>query len=125
VRRHASRLAQTHRHLVVETLNLAGLVRTRRGIARGFADSASALFLTKLETRVRWHGGQLTEAHPHFPSTRRCSACGHVGDRLPLGQRTFHCCRCGFEADRDTNAAINLGQYPGLPLPTSEKPSGS
>ncbi|MEM6927574.1 MAG: RNA-guided endonuclease TnpB family protein [Myxococcota bacterium] len=125
VRRHASRLAQTHSHLVVETLSFTGLVRTRRGIARGFADSAAALFLTKLKTRVGWHGGQLTEAHRHFPSTRRCSACGHVGDRVPLGQRTFHCSRCGFEADRDTNAAINLGQYPGLPLPTSEKPSGS
>lgn len=125
VRRHASRLAQTHSHLVVETLNLAGLVRTRRGIARGFADSAAALFLTKLKTRVRWHGGQLTEAPRHFPSTRRCSACGHVGDRVPLGQRTFHCSRCGFEADRDTNAAINLGQFPGRPLPTSEKPLGS
>jgi len=43
---------------------------------------------------------------------------------VPLGQRTFHCSRCGFEADRDTNAAINLGQYPRLTLPTSEKALG-
>ncbi|MEO0605755.1 MAG: transposase [Myxococcota bacterium] len=69
-------------------------------------------------------GGIVIEADRHFPSTRRCSSCGHAGEALALDQRVFRCQACGFEADRDTNAAINLAQFPNLPLPTSEKPSG-
>ena len=47
-----------------------------------------------------------------YPSTRRCSACGETGGELPLSERTFHCSSCGHEADRDTNAAVCLAQYP-------------
>lgn len=125
VRRLVSELAKTHGQLVLETLNTQGLMRTSRGMARSLADSAWALFATKLRPKVHWHGGELIEAPRNYPSTRRCSRCGEVGPAVPLSQRQFRCGSCGFEADRDTNAAVNLGQYPSLPLPTSEKPSGS
>lgn len=115
VHRASSRLAKTHGHLVLETLSTAGLMRTR--LARSLADSAWAMFASMLAYKVAWHGGTLTLADRFYPSTRRCSACGDIGEALPLSERTFRCCRCGHVADRDTNAAACLGQYPGLSWP--------
>lgn len=115
VHRVSSRLAQTQGHLVLETLSTAGLMRTR--LARSIADSAWASFARVLEYKLSWRGGTLTLADRYYPSTRRCSACGEVGDAVPLEERTFRCRSCGHEADRDTNAAACLAQYPGLQWP--------
>jgi transposase len=83
-------------------------------LARSVADSAWALFATMLAYKAKWYGAVLTVADRFFPSTRRCSACGEVGEKLPLSERTFRCCHCGHEADRDVNAATNLASYPAV-----------
>ena len=117
--RQSSRLAQTHGHLVIEKLSISGLIKTR--LSRAIADSAWALFGKLLAYKASWYGATLTEADRFYPSTRRCSACGTVGDKLDLAERTFHCSCCGHEADRDhdpgksltrENAAVCLAQYP-------------
>jgi putative transposase len=108
--RHSSRLAQTHSHLVIEQLSISGLIRTR--LARSIADSAWALFGTLLAYKANWYGAELTLADRFYPSTRRCARCSTVGDALSLSERIFRCSSCGHEADRDTNAAACLAQYP-------------
>ncbi len=110
VHRASTRLAKTHGHLVLEELCISGLIRSR--LARAIADSAWALFGTLLTYKASWCGARLTVADRFYPSTRRCSACGVVGGELPLAERTFRCGSCGHEADRDTNAAACLAQYP-------------
>ena len=113
--RESSRLAKTHGRLVIEDLCTIGLMRT--SLARAIADSAWSLFASMLAYKASWYGATLTVADRFFPSTRKCSACGHVGDKLDLSERTFHCSRCGHEADRDTNAAVNLARYVPLAEP--------
>jgi len=108
--RHSSRLAQTHSHLVIEQLSISGLIRTR--LARSIADSAWALFGTLLAYKAAWYGAELTVADRFYPSTRRCARCGMVGEALSLSERIFRCSSCSHEADRDTNAAACLAQYP-------------
>jgi putative transposase len=44
------------------------------------------------------------------PSSKTCSRCGEKKTSLSLSQRVFKCDSCGFEIDRDLNAAINLKQ---------------
>ena len=104
LRRHSSRLAQTHGHLVLEQLSISGLIRTR--LARSIADSAWPLFGTWLAYKAAWYGAELTVADRFYPNTRRCARCGTVGERI------FRCSSCSHEADRDTNAAACLAQYP-------------
>jgi putative transposase len=111
VHRQSSRLAKSHGHLVIEQLCTLGLMRSRH-FARAIADSAWALFATLLTYKVAWYGGVLTTADRFYPSTRCCSACRRVGDKLALSERVFRCSACGHEADRDTNAAACLAQYP-------------
>lgn len=115
IQRTSSRLAKTHGHLVLETLSTSGLMRTR--LARSLADSAWAMFASSLAYIMAWRGGRLMFADRFYPSTRRCSGCGGIGAAIPMWKRTFQCRLCGHEADRDTNAAACLGQYPSLSWP--------
>src|SRR5690606_24124678 len=108
--RHSTQLAQTQGHLVLEQLSIGGLIRTR--LARSIADSAWALFGTLLAYKAAWYGAELTLADRFYPSTRRCAGCGVVGEALSLSEQIFRCSSCGHEADRDTNAAACLAQYP-------------
>jgi IS605 OrfB family transposase len=107
----STRLAKTHGKLVIEDLNVAGLIRNVR-LGRAIGDAAWAEFARQLRYKAAWLGGELVVCDRWFLSTRRCSRCGTVGGPMPLAQRTFRCDACGFVADRDRNAAANLAAWP-------------
>ena len=44
----------------------------------------------------------------YFPSSKRCSNCGHVVEKLPLNIREWDCQEFGSHHDRDINASINI-----------------
>ncbi|WXG41553.1 MAG: RNA-guided endonuclease TnpB family protein [Candidatus Freyarchaeum deiterrae] len=100
-------LARTKSVIGVESLNLAGLLKNHR-LAKQLADAGLGEFFRQLKYKAQWYGGVVVEADPFFPSTKRCSNCGAVKDEMPLSERTYKCESCGFEADRDLNAALNL-----------------
>jgi putative transposase len=65
------------------------------------------------------------EVSSSFPSTQRCSGCGHkLAHKLPLSQRIYRCTNpsCGLVLDRDLNAALNL-QLEGLGIDPKKIPS--
>ena len=43
-----------------------------------------------------------------YPSSQRCSTCGHRDGKKPLKVRAWTCPACGAEHDRDVNAAKNI-----------------
>jgi putative transposase len=106
----STRLTKTHGKLVIEDLNVAGLMRNVR-LGRAIGDAAWAEFGRQLRYKATWLGGELMVCDRWFPSTRGCSRYGTVGRPMPLGQRTFYCGACGLVADRDRNAAANLAAW--------------
>ena len=92
----------------IETLNISGLLKNRRKPAKALSDSALSRFLTMLKYKAERRGIPITEADLFFASSKTCSNCGHKKNDLTLSDRTYHCTECGFESDRDVNAAINL-----------------
>jgi len=102
-------LVRTKPVIVVEDLNVRGLVRGR--LSRPVADAGWGAFRRMLEYKARWYGSQLVIAPRGFPSTRLCSRCGCLGPRMALSERVFRCPGCGLEVDRDLNAALNLRSY--------------
>ena len=102
-----TRLARTYGTVVVERLQMAGLLRNRR-LSRALADAALAELRRQLAYKTAWYGSRLIEADPFYPSSKRCSRCGVVKAALPLWERTFRCDACGCVLDRDVNAARNL-----------------
>ena len=45
-----------------------------------------------------------------FPSSKTCSNCGEVKKNLTLKDRIYNYDSCGFEIDRNLNAAIKMRQ---------------
>ena len=62
----------------------------------------------RLTYKTKLYGSRLAVAKSWRPSSKTCSCCGVVTATLALSQRTVACDDCGFEADRDHNAAVNL-----------------
>jgi len=103
-------LAKTKSVNVVETLNVNGMLKNHC-LAKSIADAAFGEFGRQMEYKCKWYGSLLVRADQFYPSTKRCSGCGHVKDEFPLSERIYECEVCGLVIDRDLNAAKNLEQY--------------
>ncbi|MGH3862612.1 IS607 family element RNA-guided endonuclease TnpB [Actinokineospora sp.] len=103
-------LAGIYGTIVVEDLNVAGMLRNRK-LARHLADACFGEIRRQLDYKTRWNGGLVEVADRWFPSSKTCSACQTVKPKLSLATRVFTCDACGVVLDRDLNAAINLKQY--------------
>ena len=109
-RQTASAIAKSAGTVVVETLNIAGMVRNRR-LAKALSDAAVGGFLRELEWQCVKRGVRLLKAGLWFPSTQICAWCGGSPDeRIGLSERLYRCHLCGWQCDRDRNAALNLQQ---------------
>jgi putative transposase len=108
-----TRLAKTKPVIVLEDLNVAGLVRNRH-VARHVQDQGWAEFQAQLAYKTSWYGSTLLLAPRFYPSSRICSGCGAVRAKLRLSERVYSCKRCGFRIDRDLNASRNLARLPEL-----------
>ncbi len=100
-------LAKSHSKIVIEDLNVSGMMRNRR-LARAIADVGFYEFRRQLEYKCWWYGSQLAIASRTYPSSKLCSGCGHRKKELLLSEREYHCEECGLRIDRDLNAALNL-----------------
>ena len=100
-------LAKTKSVVVLEDLNVSGMVRNGH-LARHIADAGWGAFRRMLEYKSRWYGSMVVVAPRFLPSSKTCSECGHVLESLALSVRQWVCPACGVEHDRDGNAARNL-----------------
>ncbi|WP_405639106.1 RNA-guided endonuclease InsQ/TnpB family protein [Streptomyces sp. NBC_00019] len=102
-----TRLVRENQTLVIEDLTVTNMVRNRP-LARAISDAGWREFRSMLEYKAAWYGREVIAVDRYFPSTRLCSACDTLQERLPLNVRTWTCETCGMAHDRDVNAANNL-----------------
>lgn len=91
--------------LCFETLNLKGMQRLW-GLK--ISDLAFGEFLQKLEWVAKKKHRQVVFIDQWFPSSKNCSCCGHVLEKLDLSIRQWRCPSCQSMNDRDENAAENI-----------------
>ena len=103
----STRLVRENQVIVVEDLNVAGMVRNHC-LARVISDAGWRMLLTFLAYKCAWYGRELIKVDRWFPSSKTCSACGHVVERLSLDVRKWSCPDCKAQHDRDENAARNI-----------------
>ncbi|NUW30092.1 IS200/IS605 family element transposase accessory protein TnpB [Nonomuraea sp. SMC257] len=103
----STRLVRDHDVIVIEDLAVANMVRNRK-LAKAISDCGWGAFRRMLEYKAARHGRQLIVVDRWLPSSKTCSACGHLLTQLPLGIRTWQCPSCGTRHDRDVNAAKNI-----------------
>ena len=92
----------------MESLNARGMMKNHR-LAKSIADvSFHEIRRQKIEYKAAYNGVKVTKADQWYASSKTCSQCGNVVQRLALSQRTYRCECCGAVIDRDLNAALNL-----------------
>ena len=103
-------LSRHFSEVVIEDLNVKGMMQNGR-LARSIADVGMFEFRRQLTYKMAWRCGHLVIADRWFASSKLCSQCGEKHANLQLSDRWYHCLNCGFEADRDINASVNLENY--------------
>ena len=103
--------------VVIEDLNVKGMQMKKK--AKNLHRSLFGRFRQFMEYKAEKFGKTLIVADRFYPSTQRCSNCGHIktGDeKITLSGNRKHgtkhneyvCYECGYEDDRDHNAVLNL-----------------
>jgi putative transposase len=101
-----TRLVRDNQTLVIEDLTVRNMVANHT-LARAISDASWSEFRSLLEYKAAWYGREVISVDRFFPSSRLCSVCGTLQDKMPLNVRTWTCA-CGTTHDRDVNAAKNL-----------------
>lgn len=103
--------------VVIEDLNVKAMQMSKK--AKNLHRSLFGRFRLFMEYKAEKFGKELIIADRYYPSTQTCSNCGHVktgDDKIGLDSNKKHgtkhneyiCYECGFKADRDKNAVMNL-----------------
>jgi putative transposase len=95
--------------ITLEDLNVKGMVKNRK-LSRAISDAGFGYLRQMIEYKAKLRNCTVVIANRFYPSSKTCSLCGTIKQNLTLADRQFTC-ECGFSADRDYNAALNLNKY--------------
>jgi putative transposase len=135
----STRIVRSNDVIAVEDLAVRNMVRNRH-LARAISCTGWAELRSMLEYKAQRAGRTVVAVDRWYPSSKTCSACGHLLATLRLGTRHWQCPACGTRHDRDANAAKNIlaaglavpacggdVRHPGFSsvrLPVKQEPSG-
>ncbi|HIE01419.1 MAG TPA: transposase [Thiotrichaceae bacterium] len=100
-------LCQNFKVICLEDLNVKGMLKNHK-LAKVISDMGFYEFKRQIDYKATLFGNWISTISKWFPSSKKCSNCDHKKEDLKLSERTYHCHNCGFEIDRDLNAAINI-----------------
>ena len=93
-------------YIAIEDLNVSGMMKNRC-LANAVSEQKFSEFRRKLTAKSAEVGMEVRIVERFYPSSKTCHHCGHVKSELKLSERVYSC-ECGYTADRDYNAALNL-----------------
>lgn len=118
VQKFTAKLVRNYNTIVIEDLDVKHMQMSHVA-SKGLHRAQFGYFRQVLTYKCEWYGRKLILADRYYPSTQRCSKCGHVktgDDKITLwGNKKHHtkhneyiCYECGAKMDRDHNAVMNL-----------------
>ena len=93
----------------LETLNTSGMLKNHK-LAKSIQDVSWSMFNQILEGKCNLEGKNILRIGRFEPSSKTCSNCGYIMDKMSLNIRNWICPECGMEHERDINAAKNIKQ---------------
>jgi putative transposase len=114
-------ISKSHALVAMEDLRITSMTASAKGTAeapgtnvraksmlnRRILDQGWGEFRRQLDYKLKWTGGTLVLVDPRNTS-RTCARCGYVSRDNRQSQTVFRCAACGYAANADTNAAINI-----------------
>ena len=122
----AHKLTQSADIIVLEDLNIQGMIRkcraklddkgkylkngqsAKRALNRLIRDCSWGNLVQKIETVAEKFGSIVLKVNPKLTS-QKCSHCGHI-EKENRNKERFLCINCGFLADADIQASVNIGE---------------
>lgn len=101
------RMVNENQVIAVETLNVKGMTKNHN-LAKSISDAGWPMLFGFIEYKAARAGKAVVKIDRWFPSSKACSDCGSVSDKMPLDVRSWVCPHCGAHHDRDVNAARNI-----------------
>ena len=102
-----TQLVRENQVISAESLAVKNMLRNR-SLARAIADVGWSEIVRNLEYKSAWYGRTFVQIDRFYPSSKRCSCCGHTLKSLDLATRAWTCPECSATHDRDINAAVNI-----------------
>ena len=102
-----TQLIRDNQVIAVENLAVKNMVKNQK-LANSISDASWSELVRQLEYKSEWYGRELVKIDRWFPSSKRCSNCGHIVEKMPLEIRQWECPECGGNHDRDINASLNI-----------------
>ena len=106
----STNLIKNHDTICLETLKVQAMVKTRH-LALSISDVGWNMFVDMLKYKGEWYGKNILQIPTYEPSTKVCSVCGVINNKLTLADRVWTCLECNSVHDRDVNAAKNIKNY--------------
>ena len=102
-----AKLVQQSIIIVVENLNVKGMVKNRN-LAKHISDANWSTIIDQLRYKSEWNDRVFVQVDRFFPSSKTCSKCFFIKQSLSLNEREWSCPSCGATHDRDVNASKNI-----------------
>ena len=93
-------------YITIEDLNISGMMKNKH-LSKAVASQKFYELRIKLKSKCDENSIELRIADRFYPSSKMCHCCGNIKKDLKLSDRVYKC-GCGYEADRDFNASLNL-----------------
>jgi putative transposase len=93
--------------LIFEDLNITGMVKNHN-LAKSINDAGWGKFYELCAYKAEEAGRQIVRIPRFEPTSKKCSQCGVINQKLKLSYREWVCESCGIRHDRDYNAAKNI-----------------
>lgn len=93
-------------YISIEDLNVLGMMKNRH-LSKAVASQNFYNFRIRLKNKCEEKGIELRIVDRFYPSSKLCHCCGCIKKDLKLTDRKYKC-GCGYVADRDYNASLNL-----------------
>ena len=117
----STQISKNHAMIVVEDLNVKNMsksakgnltrpgknVKAKSGLNKSILDQGWGMFVTMLEYKQNWSGGDVLRVNPQYTS-QTCPSCHHVSKENRKSQSVFACTECGFKANADLVGALNV-----------------
>jgi len=103
---YSTQLVKNFDVIVVEDLNVKGMVKNKR-LSKSISDAGWSKFFSMVEYKSAWYGKSFVKISRWFPSSKTCFECGTIKQDLKLSDREWTC-DCGSHILRDVNAAKNI-----------------
>lgn len=99
-------LIRENQSIAVEDLQISNMLKNHK-LAKSIADASWNQFFGFLEYKAKWYGRDFEKVSPRNTS-KTCSCCGFVVEKMLLAVRVWQCPVCQIVHDRDINAGVNI-----------------